>query len=64
MNNTGYQVMLDPTRSTTTEPDMYPPEMRGLSQYDIPLLLHPRPETLLIVGAGAGNDAAGGCATG
>ena len=60
MNNTGYQVMLDPTKNIATDPDLYPPEMSGLSQYDIPLLLHPKPETLLIVGAGAGNDAAGG----
>ena len=34
--------------------------MAGLGQYDIPLLLHPNPQTYLIVGAGAGNDAAGG----
>ena len=34
--------------------------MYGLSQYDIPLLLHPHPRKLLIVGAGTGNDAAGG----
>jgi spermidine synthase len=33
--------------------------MRGLSQYDIPLLLHPHPQSCLIVGAGSGNDAAG-----
>ncbi len=60
VNNTGYQVMLDPAKADTNDPDMYPPEMYNLSQYDIPLLLHPKPETLLIVGAGAGNDAAGG----
>lgn len=58
VNNTGYQIILD------LSPD-HPrgdqnPEMHGLSQYDIPLLLHPRPQSYLIVGAGAGNDAAGG----
>ena len=31
----------------------------GFGQYDLPLLLHPRPQSVLIVGAGAGNDAAG-----
>jgi SAM-dependent methyltransferase len=31
----------------------------GLRQYDIPFLLHPRPENVLLVGAGTGNDAAG-----
>jgi hypothetical protein len=35
------------------------PELRGLSQYDMPLLLHPNPKSVLIVGAGSGNDAAG-----
>lgn len=60
VNNTGYQAMRDLTKPDTTDSFMYPPEMDGLSQYDIPLLLHPAPESLLIVGAGAGNDAAGG----
>ena len=60
VNNTGYQAMLDPNKIVATRPDMYPPEMSGLSQYDIPLLLHPKPESFLVVGAGTGNDAAGG----
>lgn len=60
VNNTGYQAMLDPTRAVATNTASYPPEMAGLCQYDIPLLLHPHPESLLVVGAGAGNDAAGG----
>ena len=33
--------------------------MNCFSQYDIPLLLHPRPQSVLLVGAGTGNDAAG-----
>ncbi len=60
VNNTGYQAMLDPTKAFATDKTLYPPEMSGLSQYDIPLLLHPHPKNLLVVGAGAGNDAAGG----
>jgi spermidine synthase len=61
VNNTGYQVMIDLSESyTLSNPEKFPPELRGLSQYDIPLLLHPNPQTYLIVGAGTGNDAAGG----
>jgi spermidine synthase len=61
VNNTGYQAMIDlsdeHTKSHLTD---FPVEMRGLSQYDIPLLLHPHPRSFLIVGAGSGNDVAGG----
>ena len=40
--------------------NVFPPAMRGLSQYDIPVLLHPHPRKLLIVRAGSGTHAAGG----
>jgi spermidine synthase len=61
VNNTGYQEMADLSESNTAlDPNKFAPELRGLSQYDIPLLLHPNPQTFLIVGAGTGNDAAGG----
>jgi len=61
VNNAGYQVMLDLSPANLqSNPKRYPPEMHGLSQYDIPLLLHPSPQSYLIVGAGSGNDAAGG----
>jgi spermidine synthase len=61
VNNVGYQSMSDLSEAhMTLHPETYPPEMIGLSQYDIPLLLHHNPQTYLIVGAGAGNDAAGG----
>jgi hypothetical protein len=60
VNNTGYQLMIDLSKEKTVSyPEFYPPEMRGFSQYDIPLLLHPDPSNFLAVGAGAGNDVAG-----
>jgi spermidine synthase len=36
----------------------------SFSHYDIPLLLHPNPKKMLIVGSGAGNDVAGGLRNG
>jgi spermidine synthase len=65
VNNTGYQSMSDLSEDhVAAHPAVYPPEISGLSQYDIPLLLHPDPQTYLIVGAGAGNDAVGGLRNG
>ncbi len=61
VNNTDYQEMIDLSEAVTkSNPKLYAPEMLGRSQYDIPLLLHPNPQKMLIVGAGSGNDAAGG----
>ncbi|PWB54067.1 MAG: hypothetical protein C3F13_07180 [Anaerolineales bacterium] len=61
VNNTGYQLISDLSEiHVFSDPEMYDPELEGLSQYDIPLLLHPDPNNYLIVGAGTGNDAAGG----
>jgi spermidine synthase len=60
VNNTGYQTMINLSNShVQRNPAQFPPQMRGLSQYDIPLLLHPDPKNVLLVGAGTGNDAAG-----
>jgi SAM-dependent methyltransferase len=60
VNNTSYQGMIDlENHRVAADPKKYPPEMRGLSQYDIPLLLHAKPRSVLLVGAGSGNDAAG-----
>ena len=61
VNNTGYQAMIDlDERRVASDPEKYPPAMQGLSQYDIPFLLHPEPsQRVLLVGAGTGNDAAG-----
>lgn len=61
VNNTGYQMMADLGGSRPPAPGkFYPPEFNGLSQYDLPPLFHPNPQRYLIVGAGSGNDAAGG----
>jgi hypothetical protein len=61
VNNASYQGISDLSeRHTRSDPGSFSPELQGLSQYDIPLLLHPNPQSYLVVGAGAGNDAAGG----
>ncbi len=60
VNNTGYQGMIDlrPT-ATQADPTRFKPALSGLSQYDLPWRLHPKPRKALIVGAGSGNDVAG-----
>lgn len=60
VNNVGYMALIDlrPTADHSNRA-LYPPELEGLSQYDLPTLLHPHPDDVLIVGAGAGNDVAG-----
>lgn len=60
VNNVGYQGMSDLSLAhTSADPQSFSPAWQGLSQYDIPLLLQSNPRKVLIVGAGAGNDAAG-----
>lgn len=60
VNNIGYQGLIDlSVPNVSSNPEKYAPAMAGLSQYDLPALLHPDPRSILIVGAGAGNDAAG-----
>jgi spermidine synthase len=61
VNNVGYQAIIDlSAANVSAHPEKYSPELKGLSQYDLPLILYPNPRSLLIVGAGSGNDAAGG----
>lgn len=60
VNNVGYQGMYNLAPDyVAAHPEWYPPEQAGLSQYDVPLLLHPSPKRVLVVGAGSGNDVAG-----
>jgi len=60
VNNTFYQGIVDLSEEKSlSHPQLDPSSIRGLSQYDIPFLLHPNPRTALIVGAGTGNDVAG-----
>jgi spermidine synthase len=60
VNNISYQEIIDLRPDVTdSKPDVYPPALRGLSQYDLPCKLHPRPGPVLVVGAGSGNDVAG-----
>lgn len=60
VNNVGYQGLIDLSESNVAaHPEKYAPELAGLSQYDLPALLHPNPKSILIVGAGTGNGAAG-----
>lgn len=61
VNNSSYQAMIDLSEThVAANPREFPPGQKGLSQYDIPLLLHPNPRSMLIVGSGTGNDVAGG----
>jgi spermidine synthase len=59
VNNTDHQEILNLSPARTSDTRYQPPEMEGLSQYDLPALIHPRPRRILIVGAGSGNDVAG-----
>jgi spermidine synthase len=60
VNNSSYQDIMDLSdQYISANPETFPAEMQGLSQYDIPLLLHPDPQSFLVVGAGTGNDVAG-----
>jgi len=59
VNNAGYQALFDLGEESVRQNAHITPDMYGLSQYDVPLLFHPKPDQVLIVGAGAGNDVAG-----
>ncbi len=60
VNNSAYQAIIDLSdEKVDANPDRFPSKLKGFSQYDLPGRLHESPRRVLIVGAGAGNDAAG-----
>lgn len=60
VNNVGYQSTIDlRPEVVASRPELYPPAQRGFSQYDVPAKIHPHPKSVLVVGAGSGNDVAG-----
>jgi spermidine synthase len=60
VNNGGYQALIDLSEEhVRAHPDQFPAAQAGLSQYDLPSILHPHPKKVLIVGAGSGNDVSG-----
>ncbi len=59
VNNTGYQLILDlDPKDQAKDPEMYPPAEIPYSHYVLPYRLVGDRKDVLIVGAGAGNDAA------
>lgn len=60
VNNASYQEIMDLSEThVSANPERFSPQLKGLSQYDIPSLFHPDPKSILVVGAGTGNDVAG-----
>src|SRR5206468_10082972 len=58
-NSGGFQSMLDfRPEAVSAHPERYPAETRGISQYDLPAVLHPHPDRLLILGCGSGTGTA------
>lgn len=59
VNNTGYQVLIDMEGVRTVRGEHGETELAEVyTHYDVAPLIHPRPDDMLIVGAGAGNDVA------
>ena len=60
VNNIGYQEIINLSDDhVSANPGIFSPELIGFSQYDLPLLFHPNPKSVLLVGTGSGNDVAG-----
>src|SRR5205809_6784607 len=60
VNNPWYRGIIDLRQSSISSyGQIDPTEQQGYSQYDIPFLLHPNPQRVLLMGSGTGNDAAG-----
>lgn len=59
VNNADYQEIIDLRYDLPGADEVADPSGGDLSQYSIPMLMHPNPKRILIVGAGTGNDVAG-----
>ena len=61
VNNANFLWLFD-FRPETVErfPEWLAPEHRGVGYYDVPSLIQPKAKKMLVVGAGGGNDIAGG----
>jgi hypothetical protein len=60
VNDVGYMALLNLSDVYLREwPKVYPPEETRYSHYNVPYLFQSAPDSVLIVGAGGGNDAAG-----
>ncbi len=61
VNNAGYQLLLDLSSfgRVNGSDGQSADRAERLSPYDVPALVHPDPESVLVVGAGSGNDVAG-----
>lgn len=65
VNNHAFQTLIDlRPEALRVDPDVFNSPQRGYSAYDLPCKFHPNPKSMLIVGAGTGNDAAGGLRNG
>jgi hypothetical protein len=59
-NNAGFQWILNSEAKTgPLDPEHFSDDVRDLQQYNMPVLMHPNPQNVLIVGAGTGNDVVG-----
>jgi spermidine synthase len=59
VNNAAFQGMIDLSPKAMTGYTKVSAEERKFGQYDLPFLFQPKPKSVLIVGAGSGNDVAG-----
>lgn len=74
VNNVGYMGLLDFSSDYQKRTEKYIDSLKSknelpndfviFNQYDVPFLLHPDAQKVLIIGAGAGNDAAGSLRSG
>jgi hypothetical protein len=60
VNNTGYMSLMSLSDEfLKSHPEFYDPSLRQFSQYDLPYAFTEKPNSVLILGSGGGNDVAG-----